>query len=630
VARALRVLLLASALCFAAPGAAAAATFCVNGPCPSGATTHATLDDALAAAALTGERDRIEIGPGTLSATNSAVSTPVDIVGAGAAATTLEGAAGSSSYVLDLAVADSSVSDLTVRLADGSPRLGLGVGGGAVAERIDVTASTGMTSGTGVVLSGGGRLERSRVLLHRDASAVFGVLAFAGPGPAAVLEDVEIDATVGLDSAGSGTVNAHRLAISASQGVRAGDGVTNLSVAAIRISGDFGRALLASTSLSGSATRELHAAHVTAIGDGSASSSGAAALSSHAGRSSTVTVRDSILRGFTADIRRESTDGVASFSVNYTSYVTQSDFGTGTFGGLAGVSTADPQFVDAAAGDYRLAPGSPLIDAGDPASPYPEESATDFRGEPRVADGNGDGSARSDIGAWERQPPVIGTALATPASVRAGAPASFSAAATDVDDDPLTYSWSFDDGSSAIGSIVDKAFAAAGGHSATLTVTDPAGARATATVPLEVAAVVDGAAPDVELSLSPSRFRVGRAATPLAAQHRRRAPVGTTFRYRLSEAATVRIAIERALPGRRRRGACRAPGVRPRGRRCTRYRTLGTLTRSAPAGPSSLAFSGRLGSRALRPGRYRATLVATDAAGNASRPARAAFTVVAR
>jgi hypothetical protein len=39
-------------------------------------------------------------------------------------------------------------------------------------------------------------------------------------------------------------------------------------------------------------------------------------------------------------------------------------------------------------------------------------------------------------------------------------------------------------------------------------------------------------------------------------------------------------------------------------------------------------FTGRIGRRALRPGAYRATVTAKDAAGNASKGSSARFTVV--
>ena len=46
-----------------------------------------------------------------------------------------------------------------------------------------------------------------------------------------------------------------------------------------------------------------------------------------------------------------------------------------------------------------------------------------------------------------------------------------------------------------------------------------------------------------------SRFLVGLDRTPRAAQRRRRVRTGTTFRFRLSEAANVVVTLERGLPG---------------------------------------------------------------------------------
>jgi hypothetical protein len=138
------------------------------------------------------------------------------------------------------------------------------------------------------------------------------------------------------------------------------------------------------------------------------------------------------------------------------------------------------------------------------------------------------------------------------------------------------------------------------------------------------------------LSMTARRFGVGRKRTALSITRRKRTPVGTAFRYRLSEAATVTIAIERARPGRRVRShgrrRCMKPTRRNRaGRPCTRYKRVGTLTRRVQAGRIRTPFTGRLGRKPLKPGKHRATLRAKDTAGNRSqKPRRISFTVVTR
>jgi len=68
-------------------------------------------------------------------------------------------------------------------------------------------------------------------------------------------------------------------------------------------------------------------------------------------------------------------------------------------GGASDIS-ADPAFSSAACGgDYRLAGGSPSVDAGDNAAPG--LPFFDFESDPRVIDGNGDGLSVTDQGADE-------------------------------------------------------------------------------------------------------------------------------------------------------------------------------------------------------------------------------------
>jgi len=147
-------------------------------------------------------------------------------------------------------------------------------------------------------------------------------------------------------------------------------------------------------------------------------------------------------------------------------------------------------------------------------------------------------------------------------------------------------------------------------------------------------AVRDTSAPVVSgFGLTNDPFVVG-GSTPTfgrAAKKAKRHKKGTTFGYTLSKDATVKIVISQAGSGRRRGRRCVAPTRKLRNaRRCTRIITKGTLTRTSHPGSNRVAFSGRIGSRKLAPGRYQATLTATDAAKNASKPQTIAFTIVRR
>src|SRR5439155_8098791 len=110
------------------------------------------------------------------------------------------------------------------------------------------------------------------------------------------------------------------------------------------------------------------------------------------------------------------------------------------------------------------------------------------------------------------------------------------------------------------------------------------------------------------LSMRRRSFAVAAARTPVAATRR-----GSEFLFRLSEPSTVVIRIERVLRG-------RTAGKR--------YVRVGDLTRAGlAAGKRRVAFSGRIGRRALAPGSYRATLVPTDSLGLRGAPRQLSFAV---
>jgi Tol biopolymer transport system component len=105
--------------------------------------------------------------------------------------------------------------------------------------------------------------------------------------------------------------------------------------------------------------------------------------------------------------------------------------------------------------------------------------------------------------------------------------------------------------------------------------------------------------------LTAKRFSLAKKKTVRAAA-RRKPKRGTKFVFSLSEDARTRITI-------------------------ARKRTRIVLTRSkTKRGTNRIAFSGKVGRRKLKPGVYKATLVATDAAGNRSKPRKLTFRVVSR
>ncbi|HTY29531.1 MAG TPA: hypothetical protein VMD51_15525, partial [Mycobacterium sp.] len=129
-------------------------------------------------------------------------------------------------------------------------------------------------------------------------------------------------------------------------------------------------------------------------------------------------------------------------------------------------------------------------------------------------------------------------------------------------------------------------------------------------------------------SLTNTRFAITSKPTAISARAAT-TKRGTTFRYTLSAAATTTILIERKGTGRLVRGKCVAQTKRTTHlKRCTLFVKAGTLTRKARKGMNTLAFSGRIGRKALTPGTYRASITARISTGPVSRPRTATFTIL--
>jgi hypothetical protein len=175
--------------------------------------------------------------------------------------------------------------------------------------------------------------------------------------------------------------------------------------------------------------------------------------------------------------------------------------------GARGNISADPVFFRQwrgdVMGDYHLHHTSPAIDAGDnTAAPTP---AVDLDGAARIVDGNFDGNARVDMGAYEyvNTPP---TAAAGPDQTVV-ADASCVAVvglngtgSSDPDGDPLIYSWTGLFGT--VAGATASVSLPAGTHAITLTVRDSRGASASDTM---VATVRDTMRPVIQsATASPS------------------------------------------------------------------------------------------------------------------------------
>jgi 6-phosphogluconolactonase (cycloisomerase 2 family) len=220
---------------------------------------------------------------------------------------------------------------------------------------------------------------------------------------------------------------------------------------------------------------------------------------------------------------------------------------------------------------------------------------------------------------FQPQPTPVARLSATTAP--AGGATRFDAGASER---AARYDWNFGDGADLAngGPTPTHTYANPGSYQVTLVVTDSQGcslrqvytgqstvcpggaaARAVTTVAVPPATKPNPAPVLGKVRAVPKKFAPKvRGAKP------GKVKLGTTFRYTVSEAATVRFKFER--------------------KQGKRFKKLGSRPQPAKKGANKLKWNGKLKGKPLPPGHYRATVVAADKEGGRSKPKRVGFRIL--
>lgn len=468
----------------------------------------------------------------------------------------------------------------------------------AVNVVVEPTVASGGYLYAGIRLIEGGRVRAAKATLPTEDPHGYAILA---DGSDAHVQDVETAGAIVFDALGSGRVTRARVDARASEFGIACTRCKGLDIddSVIRIGGDSG-GLVADGSTAHPVV--VDASHVTVVGSVPGAGAGAGAIGNANTKGTVLRLDNCVLHdvGITL-MRAAAPTGSAIINTRNCNYPADMEFasGPGSFD-VQAHTMANPDFVHAYSGDFRLKWSSPLIDAGRSGwlfaeSPFALDHAN------RIADGNLDGEAKPDLGAYEYQAHKPQVFIQAPATAQAGVPVTLDGSKSRGGDpgEAVAWSWSLPGGGTAETASVTLTLPE-GQHEYALTVTDPTGQTATAqgTLSVRPAAAPTPAPPSTGSALRPATAALlaDVRVTPTRVRH----GSAPALKLRLGRRALVIARVQRRSDG--------------------RWRAVARLERTLGSGDRRLRLP-----RAARRGRWRVLISAR--AGTAVATARAAYRV---
>lgn len=415
------------------PAGAQAVTICVNRPITAGctvqpeeATLGATLQAAIADArgAPGDDDDQLYLGAGTYSRpggfayNNSTGALFID--GAGPGSTILAPGTATAATTFDGGTSPSTGRVVLRGMTVETTGTGTGIDVASNSSRIENVRIVGIGAGTpnGLVLSGAASVIEASSIVDVDDGIQLG-----GADQFVIDSTVEARSLGILKTSGNATVRRSTVRVAGTSNIQAvwnTGGQLTVENSLLTVAGDSNRQVLTVSCGATTAAR-----FVTLAGEILVSSCNTP------GETASLSVSDSVLAPGTVP-RTFAAGGTATIQLATSRW---DGAGNTTSGGTVtagvGMRTEDP----ALGADFRLLPSSPLIDALSPvASPVGEVFVNgDRTGAARITDGDGDGIATPDPGAFElpagqapTDPPPAGTPgpvpTATPAPVPTATP----------------------------------------------------------------------------------------------------------------------------------------------------------------------------------------------------------------